>query len=362
MFIIGRAAIVVVGDGPLAPSRDAAAASADPRRRHITMKAHTLLQALCSVAFLGTSATGSPANDETYPSRYVSIIIQTAAGSGPDVVARLVADRLTQRWGRQVAIINRNGAAGLVAAQAAAAAQPDGYTLYMPTSTALVILPETQPNLPVDFERDFAPIGLVSQSPMIIAVSPALGAATLEQLIVLAKKRPGEIFYAANNRGSFPHLAGEFFRVRAGIELTFVPYPGAAAGLKDVMGGTLPMIIEGPSALAGALQAGAIKALAVTSPTRLPNFPDVPTVAETIPGFAVAAWFALMARTGTPNAIVAKVSRDLQDALEQPEVKEKFETLGVYPRPMSPMDTAEFIRSERRLWKPVIKEIGLTLQ
>jgi len=326
------------------------------------MKAHTLLQTLCSVALLGTSATGSPANDEAYPSRYVSIIIQTAAGSGPDVVARLVADRLTQRWGRQVAIINRNGAAGLVAAQAAAAAQPDGYTLYMPTSTALVILPETQPNLPVDFERDFAPIGLVSQSPMIIAVSPALGAATLEQLIVLAKKRPGEIFYAANNRGSFPHLAGEFFRVRAGIELTFVPYPGAAAGLKDVMGGTLPMIIEGPSALAGALQAGAIKALAVTSPTRLPNFPDVPTVAETIPGFAVAAWFALMARTGTPNAIVAKVSRDLQDALEQPEVKEKFETLGVYPRPMSPMDTAEFIRSERRLWKPVIKEIGLTLQ
>jgi tripartite-type tricarboxylate transporter receptor subunit TctC len=137
------------------------------------------LHALCSIAIFGVSAAGPPANAETYPSRHVSIIIQTAAGSGPDVVARIVADRLAHRWGRQVVIINRNGAAGLVAAQAAAAAQLDGYTLYMPTSTALVILPETQPQLPVNFERDFAPIGLVSQSPMIIAVSPALGVNTL---------------------------------------------------------------------------------------------------------------------------------------------------------------------------------------
>src|SRR5438874_8019167 len=229
------------------------------------MNPHTLLPALCSVAILGASAVASLAQSGIYPSRYVSIIIQTAAGSGPDVIARIVADGLIQSWGQQVAIINRNGAAGVIAAQAAAAAQPDGYTLYMPTSTALVILPETQPKLPVNFERDFVPIGLVSQSPMMLAVSSALGVDKLARFIALAKQRPGEIFYAANNRGSFPHLAGEFFRVRAGIELTFVPYPGAAAGLKDVMGGTLPMIIEGPSALAGALQAGAIKALAVTS-------------------------------------------------------------------------------------------------
>src|SRR5438874_660483 len=219
------------------------------------MNPHTLLPALCSVAILGASAVASLAQSGIYPSRYVSIIIQTAAGSGPDVIARIVADGLIQSWGQQVAIINRNGAAGLLAAQAAAAAQPDGYTLYMPTSTALVILPETQPKLPVDFERDFVPIGLISQSPMIIAVSPALGVNTLEQFIALAKKRPADILYAANNRGSFPHLAGEFFRHRAGIELTFVPYPGAAAGLQDILGGRISMIVEGPSALSGALQA-----------------------------------------------------------------------------------------------------------
>jgi tripartite-type tricarboxylate transporter receptor subunit TctC len=324
------------------------------------MKTHTAWSMLCLLV-LGTAATALPARAQDYPSRYVSIIIQTAPGSGPDVIARIVADRLTQSWGRQVAIINRNGAAGLVAAQAAAAALPDGYTLYMPTSTALVILPETQPNLSVNFERDFVPIGLISESPMIIAVSPALGVDTLAQFIALAKKRP-DLAYAANNPGSFPHLAGEFFRRRAGIDLMFVPYPGAAASLKDVMGGTISMIVEGPSALSGALAAGSIKGLAVTSATRLPNFPDLPTVAETMPGFAVVAWFALMARAGTPEPIVRKVALDLQAILQQPATKEKLETLGVYPRPTSPADTAQFIRHERESWKPVIKELGLTLQ
>jgi tripartite-type tricarboxylate transporter receptor subunit TctC len=321
-----------------------------------------LLSTLCSAAIVCISVLTSPLNAEPYPSRYVSIIIQTAAGSGPDVIARIIADRLSQIWGHQVTIINRNGAAGLIAAQAAAAAQPDGYTLYMPTSTALVILPETQSNLSVDFERDFVPIGLISQSPMIVAVSPALGVDTLEQFIALARKRPGEILYAANNRGSFPHLAGEFFRSQTDIQLTFVPYPGAAAGLNDVMGGRIPMIIEGPSALSGALQAGSIKALAVTSTARLPNFPDVPTVAETIPGFSVVAWFALMVRAGTPESILRKVSQDLQSVLEQPSIKEKFEALGVYPRPTSPAEAAEFIRSERQLWRPVIKDVGLAAQ
>jgi tripartite-type tricarboxylate transporter receptor subunit TctC len=325
------------------------------------MKPGILSSALCS-AILCASVISSAANPQAYPSRYVSIIIQTAPGSAPDVIARIVADRLAHSWGQQVTIINRNGAAGLVAAQAAAAAQPDGYTLYMPTSTALVILPETQPKMPVNFERDFVPIGLVSQSPQIIAVSPALGVNTLEQFIALAKTKPGEILYAANNRGSFPHFTGEFFRKQAGIDLTFVPYPGAAAGLRDVMGGRVAMIVEGPAALFGAVQSGSIKALAVTSTTRLPNLPDLPTVAETIPGFSLVAWFALMARAGTPDSIVQKVSHDLQTVLKQSAIREKFETLGVYPLPTSPTETAEFIRSERKLWKPVIKEVGLAVQ
>ena len=320
------------------------------------------LLALCSVLAAETFAAAPEAVAETYPSRYVSVIIQTAPGSGPDVIARIVADRLAQRWGQQVVILNRNGAAGLVAAQAAAAAQPDGYTLYMPTSTALVILPVTQPKMPVNFDRDFMPIGLVSESPMIVAVSPTLGVKSLEEFIALAKRKPGQILYAANNRGSFPHLAGEFFRSRAGIDLTFVPYPGAAAGLRDVMGGRISMIVEGPSALSAALQAGSIKALAVTSAMRLRDFPDVPTVAETIPNFQVVAWFALMARAGTPDDIVHKVGQDLRAILEDPAVTEKLETLGVYPRPASPAETAKFIRSEQQAWEPIIRDAGLGFQ
>jgi tripartite-type tricarboxylate transporter receptor subunit TctC len=326
------------------------------------MSSRQVLSALCSIVAAATCAASSDALAETYPSRYVSVIIQTAPGSGPDVIARIIADRLAQRWGHQVVILNRNGAAGLVAAQAAAAAQPDGYTLYMPTSTALVILPVTQPKMPVNFERDFVPIGLISESPMIIAVSPTVGVNSLEELIALAKRNPGQILYAANNRGSFPHLAGEFFRSRAGIDLTFVPYPGAAAGLRDVIGGRVPMIVEGPSALSAAVQAGSIKALAVTSTTRLRELPDVPTVAETIPQFQIGAWFALMARAGTPDDIVHKVGQDLRSILEDPAVIEKFATLGVYPRPASPAQTAEFIRSEQQAWEPIVREAGLGLQ
>lgn len=325
------------------------------------MNSRQALRALLSAA-VAICAACSVAVAETYPSRYVSVIIQTAPGSGPDVIARIVADHLSQRWGQQVTILNRNGAAGLVAAQAAAAAQPDGYTLYLPTSTALVILPVTQPKMPVNFERDFVPIGLISESPMLIAVAPTLGVNSLAEFIALAKRRPGDILYAANNRGSFPHLAGEFFRSRAGIELTFIPYPGAAAGLRDVIGGRISMIVEGPSALAGALQTGSMRALAVTSAMRLREFPDLPTVAETIPGFQVVAWFALMARAGTPPHVVQKISQDLQSVLKEPAIMERFATLGVYPRPASPAETAEFIRSEQQAWKPVIMDAGLGLQ
>jgi tripartite-type tricarboxylate transporter receptor subunit TctC len=326
------------------------------------MSSRRLLCALCSFVASAICAAATNTAAETYPSRPVSVIIQTAPGSGPDVVARIVGDRLSQRWGQQVVILNRNRAAGLVAAQAAAAAPPDGYTLYMPTSTALVILPVAHPNMPVNFERDFVPIGLISESPMIIAVSPTLGVNSLGEFIALAKRSPGQILYAANNRGSFPHLAGEFFRSRGGIDLTFVPYPGAVAGLRDVMGGRVGMIVEGPSALAGALQAGSIKALAVTSATRLRDTPDLPTVAETIPGFQVVAWFALMARGGTPSDIVHKVAHDLQSVLQEPAVIERFATLGVYPRPASPTDTADFIRSEQQAWKPIIMDAGLELK
>jgi tripartite-type tricarboxylate transporter receptor subunit TctC len=274
-------------------------------------------------------------------------------------VLRILGDRLSRTWRQQVVVLNRPGAAGLLAAQAAAAADPDGYTLYMPTSTAIVILPEANPRMSVDFERDFVPIGLVGETPMAIAISAKLGVATLADLIAAAKTRPGELLYAANNRGSVPHLAGAYLAQKARISMTFIPYAGASAALQDVLGGRVPIIVESVSALAGAVQDGSIKLLAVTSSTRLPAFPDVPTVAETIPGFLVSGWFAMLAPAATPEAIVQKVAADLTVALEEPELKQKFEALGVYARAMSPADTGRFMGSERETWRPVIKEAGL---
>jgi tripartite-type tricarboxylate transporter receptor subunit TctC len=323
------------------------------------MQSKSLLSTLWSAALFCASAVNSAAQTDGYPSKHVTIITHVAAGSGPDVIARIVADRLAQAWGKQVTIINRQGAAGLIASQAAASAPPDGYTLYMPTVSALIISPEIQPKFPVNFEKDFTAIGMVGATPMVMAVAPSLAVNTLGELIALAKKRPGEILYAGNNRGSFPHLTGELLRSRAGIDLTFVSYPGAAGALKDIMGGNISMMIESPSALPGASEGGSIKAIAVTSKSRLPNFPNLPTVAETIPDFVAAGWFVLLAPAKTPNLVVRKINQDLNNILKQPAINERFATLGVYSRPMSSVETAEFIRAERQLWKPVIGAAGL---
>jgi tripartite-type tricarboxylate transporter receptor subunit TctC len=266
----------------------------------------------------------------------------------------LIANRLGQAWGQQVLIINRPGAGGLLAAQSAVAGDPDGYSLYQATTSSLLILPVTQ-KLTFDVNRDLVPIGLMGEQPFFIAVAPTLGVDTLEDLIALAKKRPGEILFVAGSRGGMPHLATELFRSQAGIELTFVPYPSIPQSLQDVAAGRIPMIVEGMPGLSGAIQARSIKPLAVTSTKRLPNFTDVPTVAEVIPGFSVTAWFSLMAPARTPNEIVQTVGRDLRGVVNQPDLQQKFEALGALARPTSPAETADFIREQQNLWWPVVK-------
>jgi tripartite-type tricarboxylate transporter receptor subunit TctC len=308
-----------------------------------------------------SAAVGSSARADNYPAKPVKIITQAPAGAGPDVILRIVADRLTQMWNQQVLVVNRPGGGGLIAAQAAATtSERDGYTLYMASSSALLVLPETHANLPFSFERDFVPIGFIAEQPFVIAVPPALKIGTLAEFIALAKQRPGELMYSANYTGTLPHMAAEFFRRRSGIEMPFVPYSGgASAALKDVMGGRISMIVESLPALSGAIQGGIVNALAVTSAHRLPQFPDLPTVAETIPGFEARGWFALTAPVGTPDDVVQKVGRDLRAVLAKPEVQQKLATLGTYTRSMSTGELADFIRSEQKLWKPVIKDMKL---
>src|SRR5262245_59153470 len=305
---------------------------------------------------------GTAAHADTYPDRPVTIIASLTAGSGPDVVARIIAERLGQVWGKQVLITNQAGAGGLIATRMAAAAAPDGYTLYMAASSAFVVLPETQAKLPFDLDRDFAQIGFVSEQPMVVAAAASLGIGRLADLIALARERPGEILHSGNTRGSLPHLTGELLRSRAGIDLTFVPYPGTPPALQDAIAGRVPVIVNGLSSLLGAIGSGSIKPLAVASARRLPNFPDLPTVAETLPGFEANGWFVMLAPAATPQAVVAKVRRDLRSVVEQADIKARLEALGVYTRSMSEAELADFIRKEQAVWKPVIRQVGLTVQ
>jgi tripartite-type tricarboxylate transporter receptor subunit TctC len=303
------------------------------------------------------AATLAPA--QTYPDRPVRIISDSAAGSAVDYALRLVADRLGQLWGQQVVAVNQPGAGGAIAARAAAEASPDGYTLFMPALSTFLAVPGRAPNLPLKLPRDFTPIGSVADQPMFICVAPSLGIATLPELIALAKKRPGEISYAVTGVGRLTHLTGELLQRRADIKLLLVPYSGGPShALSDVLGGRIPMIIEGYPGLAGAIQSGKLKAVATGASRRLPDFPDLATVAETIPGFEAVGWQVLLAPNGTPPAIVSKASDDLRKVLQDDEVGKQLRARGAYPRVMSPAEVTAYVNGLQETWTPILVEIA----
>ena len=317
------------------------------------------LHLAAGVAAFPAVARKERAQAQDYPARPVRIITHSAAGGAPDALLRIVADRLSQKWGKQVVVLNRPGAGGAVAARAAAAATADGYTLYMPASSAFVTLPGLQANLPLELPRDFVPVGFVASQPFLLSVVSSLGVKTLPQFIALAKQKPGEFSYAATGRGTLTHLTGEALQQRAGIKLNMVPYLGGTAqALSDVSSGRVAMVIDGYLALAGALQAGSIRALAIGSTKRLSDFPDLPTTGEALPGFSPIAWLAFVAPVGTPYSIVHKVSDDLREAVLDPATRTKLETTGNYPNPMSPSELLAFIKAEQTTWKPVLEEIA----
>jgi tripartite-type tricarboxylate transporter receptor subunit TctC len=293
---------------------------------------------------------------ERYPAQPVRIIVQAPAGNGPDVLARIVAERLGQLWGQQVLIINRPGAGGLIAAQAAASAQPDGHTLYMPSSSTFLVLPARHAKLPVDLDRDFVRIGMVAQAPLVIAAAPSLGINSLPELIARAKERPGDIMYSALGRGTLPHATSELFQRRAGIELRYVSYSGTNQALQDVMGGRLGLVFDGFGALSGALESDTVKVLATTAPERLPHLPHLPTVAETLPDFVALSWSPMLAPAGTPAPIIDKIGADLRAVLAQPGLQERLRLIGQTARPMTPAEVTAFIDAERKKWRAILDE------
>jgi len=313
-----------------------------------------------AVVYLTTmSAASASAQAGNYPDKPVTILSDSAPGSTPDVDARFTADGLAKIWGQQVIVINHPGANGSIAARAATEATPDGYTLFMPALSTFAALPSVAPNLPLRLPRDFIPIGYTEENPMFVAVNPALGVNTLPQLIALAKKEPGTISIAVTGVGRLTHLTGLVLQERAGIQLLPVPYTGGpAAALADVGSGRVSMIIEGYSGIVGSVKAGQVKLIAVASRERLPQFPDLPTVSETIPDFTATGWQVLVAPLGTPQPIIDKVSVDLAKLMNDPEFKKKLANVGSYPRAMTPAEVLAFVDKEQQTWLPVLAKIS----
>ena len=314
---------------------------------------------LIVVAFLAiVCGTGNIASAQSYPEKPVTLIVPVGPGSGPDVIARILADQLSKQWKQQVLIVNRPGGSGIIGAQAAIQAAADGYTLYMPLSSAFVVLPESKTKLPVDLEKDFRTIGLIGDQPMTYAVTPKLGVNTLSDFITLAKQRPNQILYGAS-RLSVPHMTGELLNVRAGIKLGYVPTTGAAKVVQDIMSGNLHVVVDSIPGMAGALQTGSVLALAVASDKRLESHPNIPLVSETLPGVYARGWFVLVAPTKTPELIVRKLGEDLRTALGEAELRRRFEVVGTFARPSSIEQTRAFIKTEQDLWRPIVQQIGV---
>ena len=317
----------------------------------------TTFNAYCLAAAAVFASVSAQAQD--YPARPVTLITPAAAGNSPDVVMRVVADRLSQMWKQQVVVINRPGAGGLIALQAAAGAGKDGYSLYMTQASTYTVLPiEQEGKMPVNLQTAFAPIGMAGEQPIAVAVNKDVPASNVAELIKLANSTPGGMFFGATNRGGQAHLTGELFRERATANITFVHAAGASVSLNDVIAGRIPIMFEGLAGLAPGLQGGAMRLLGVASPQRLANLPDLPAIDETVPGVVSSGWMVLMAPTGTPEEIIHKVNADLRKVVAMPDVVERLATLGTYSRDLTPTQTADFMRSEERLWWPIVRRLN----
>ena len=308
------------------------------------------------LALPAAPATRAQADD--YPGRTVTIISDAPPGSTPDVDARFIADGLGKMWGRQIVVIEHAGAYGSIAARAAADAAPDGYTLYMPSLASFVAPAKVAANVPLRLPRDFLPIGFTAENPMFVAVNPALGINTLPELIALSKKEPSAISIAVTGVGRLTDLTGRLLEQRENVNFVRVPYnSGPAAAIADVAGGRVSMIIEGYSGIVGAVNGHQIKLIAVASLKRLPEFPDVPTVAETIPDFSATGWQVLLAPLRTPAPIVSKASADLSKLVNDPAFQKRLATVGSYSRAMTPEQVLAFVQKQQDTWLPVLESI-----
>jgi tripartite-type tricarboxylate transporter receptor subunit TctC len=316
--------------------------------------------ALAVATGAGLLALPAQAADVPFPSKPVRLIVPFTPGGSTDILARAVGQKLSETWKQPVIIDNRPGAGGAIGMELAAKAPADGYTMVMGHIGTLAANPALYKSLPYDPVRDFAPVTLVAMVPNVLVVGPAVPSQSVAEFIALAKSKPGKLDYGSGGNGSAAHLAMEYFKLKAGVDLQHVPYKGTAPALTDLLGGQIAVILTGLPPVLQHVKAGKLRILGVASKERLKAFPDIPTIAESgVPGFEATQWYGLLVPAGTPKEIVAKIQRDTAAALKDAAVNERLAGEGAEPVGNSPEQFAAFIRSEIELWGKVIRATGM---
>lgn len=297
---------------------------------------------------------------QTYPAKPVRMIVGYPPGGPTDVIARTVAQKLSTSFSQQVIVDNRPGASGMIGAELVVKAPPDGYTLLCVPVT-FAVTPSVFPKMPYDAEKDLAPVALVASAPFILVVHPTLPVKTVKDLIALAKTRPGQINYASASTGGMPHLAGELFNMLAGVKLTHIPYKGAAPATIDLLAGQVSLMFNNMLSAMPHVKSGKLRAVAVTSAKRSSAVPELPTIAETIPGFEASGWYGTFAPAATPRELIAKLNAEINRQMRQPDVAQRLAGDGVEAVTMTPAEFGAYLRSEMVKWAKVVKISGATV-
>ena len=296
---------------------------------------------------------------QNYPTKPVRLIVPFAPGGPNDVIGRVVAQKVSELIGQPVIIENRAGAGGAVGTAAAGTAAPDGYTLLISGTSSLAINPSLYTKLPYDPIRDFAPVSLVGTAPSLLAMHPSVPARSVKELIALAKSRPGQLNYASGGAGSAPHLAGELLNSMAKIRMVHIPFKGGGPALAGLMSGQADLFMGGMSAAMPPVKNGRLRGIAVTSPKRSQFMPDLPAIAETLPGYDVVNWYAIFAPAATPKEIIGRVNAEIVKAMASPEVRKRFADLATDAASSTPEELAAYHRGEIKKWAQVVRTAGI---
>ncbi|MGV3549796.1 Bug family tripartite tricarboxylate transporter substrate binding protein [Rhizobium sp.] len=313
------------------------------------------------VALMALMVSASASWAATFPERTIRLVVPFAAGGSTDLVARLMAGKMSSLLGQQVIVENVGGAGGNIGAAEVARAEPDGYTILMGTVATHALNPLILKTKPYDPEKDFAPISLLVVVPNVLVVNPQFPARDIKELIALLKQNPDKYVYGSSGNGTPLHLSGELFKAMTGVTMEHVPYKGSGPALTDLLGNQLPMMFDNLPSSSGHIKTGTLRALGVTTKERVASFPDVPAIAETVPGYETYSWNALFAPAGTPPEVVSTLQKAATDALKDPEVIERMGQFSATIVGSTPEELSDHVKAELAKWAPIVKSSGIQL-